>query len=39
MESSIFSCGHFTTVVMGNVYSFFAIAGPGESQWMTVGRR
>ena len=39
MLDSIFSCGHLTTVVKGNMYSFFAIAGSGESQWMTVGRR
>ena len=37
--SSILSCGHFTTVANGNMYSFLAIAARGESQWMTVGRR
>ena len=36
---SIFSCGHFTTVVKGNMYSFLAMAGSCDSQWMTVGRR
>ncbi len=31
IDSSIFSCGHFTTVVNGNMYSFLAIARSGES--------
>ena len=26
IDSSIFSCGHFTTVVNGNIYSFLAMA-------------
>ncbi|HVS37284.1 MAG TPA: hypothetical protein VMS17_17110 [Gemmataceae bacterium] len=37
-DSSIFSCGHATTVQKGNVYSFLPIRWAGESQWMAVGR-
>ena len=36
--SSILSCGHFTTVQNGNMYSFFAIAVSGEALCMIVGR-
>ena len=39
IASSIFSCGHCTTVTKGNMNSFLAIAGAGESQRMAVGRR
>ena len=39
IDSSIFSCGHSTTVQNGNMYSFLAIARLRRSQWITVGRR
>ena len=39
IDSSIFSCGHWTTVAKGNMYSFLAMAGAGESHRMIVGRR
>ena len=35
----ILSCGHSTTVTKGYMYSFLAIAAPGEPQCTTVGRR
>ena len=39
IASSIFDFGHSTTVTNGNMYSFFAIAASGDSQWTTVGSR
>ena len=39
IASSIFSCGHLTTVQKGNMYSFFAAGCSGESHSRTVGRR
>ena len=39
IDSIIFSCGHSTTVVNGNMNSFLAMALAGESQWITVGRK
>ena len=38
-DSFVFSCGHFTTVAKGNMYSALAIAVSGVSLWQMTGRR
>ena len=35
ISASIFSCGHSTTVVKGNMNSFLATAWLGDVQWIT----
>src|SRR5678816_25453 len=39
IDSSILSCGHSTTVLNGNMYSFLAMALLGDLQCTIVGRK